>query len=163
MSEVLVSLHGRRVGLDKDGYLTTDVGIKVPTVAFGTSGSEVALTVTATELNNWVDGAGDLQTLSSGSTGTAVNIYGVSQITSTQNQNWTIAGAAAAGVRKVLLATGGSTSSTVTASGCNFCSTAATSTGTVITFTGIGQSVTLTALSTLIWALTGDRGTVAVT
>lgn len=41
MTTILTSLHGRKLGLDKDGYLTGPVGIKVPAVYIGTSGSEV--------------------------------------------------------------------------------------------------------------------------
>lgn len=41
MTEILTSLHGREVGLDKDRYLTSPVGAKLPALYLGPSGSEV--------------------------------------------------------------------------------------------------------------------------
>lgn len=58
MTDILTSIHGRLVGLDKDEYLTTPVGVKVPALYIGTSGSETQLTATATELNRAADASG---------------------------------------------------------------------------------------------------------
>lgn len=51
MTTILTSIHGRRLGLDKDGYLTSPKGVKVPEVHIGASGSETAITATGAELN----------------------------------------------------------------------------------------------------------------
>lgn len=51
MTQILTSIHGRQLGLDKDGFLTSPKGMKVPAVHIGPSGSETALTATGAELN----------------------------------------------------------------------------------------------------------------
>lgn len=63
MTTILTSLHGKQAGLDKDGYLTSPVGIKVPELHVGTSGSEVQLTATVTELNRVADASGRIVNL----------------------------------------------------------------------------------------------------
>lgn len=55
MTDILTSVHGRHLGIDKDGYITGAIGAKLPALSIGTSGSEVALAATATEINRVAD------------------------------------------------------------------------------------------------------------
>lgn len=65
MTDILVELHGRQVGLDSNGYLTSPTGAKLPALSLGTSGSEVALAATATEINRACDTSARIVAVSS--------------------------------------------------------------------------------------------------
>ena len=147
MSTILKSLHGLQLGLDKDGYLTSPVGIKVPEVYVGTSGSEVAHSLTVT----------------AASSGTVIANSGVATLGATAGNNPTYHLAApVAGSRKTISASTGSTGQIVssTGAGATYRSTAG-STQTAATFPA-GASLSLLGVSTSLWQVTNNYGTVTL-
>lgn len=145
MTDVLVSLHGRDVGLDKDRYLTTRIGAKHPEIWVGTSGSEVAMTPTVT----------------AGSSGTTIARFGTATLGATAGNNPTYhLQAPVAGSRKVIAASGTSTGQVIssTAAGANFVSTGGSThvSGTI----GKGGALVLEGISTALWHVVSNLGCV---
>lgn len=143
MTTILKSLHGSQLGLDKDGYLTSPVGIKVPELHVGTSGSEVQLSNTVT----------------AASSGTTIGRYGTATLGATAGNNPTYhLEAPVAGARKVIAASGTSTGQILssTAAGANFESTGG-STHVSCTI-GKGGGLLLEGLSTSLWHVVGNIG-----
>lgn len=143
MSTILVSLHGRDVGLDSDRYLTSRVGAKLPELWLGTSGSEV-------QLSNSVTAA---------STGTTIGRSGVATLGATGGANLTYhLQAPVAGAIKYVQASGTSTGQILssTAAGANFESTGGS---THVTCTiGKGGALVLVGKSTSSWHVHGNFG-----
>jgi hypothetical protein len=148
MSEILTSLHGKMLGLDADGYLTCPVGIKVPKVYVGTSGSE--------EL---VDGAA---LVTSASTASSISNVGLTWFSSAAG-TFTLAAPTRAGLHKQLAADllPGTTTVTITcASGSGIGNTSKT----ILKSTGAGPlGVHLVSRTTAIWDLVGEYSTYAGT
>jgi hypothetical protein len=148
MSTILVSLHGKDVGLDHDRYLTARVGAKFPALYLGASGSE-----TLADLS----GATDVTAQSSAAS--TCGARGVSKLGSTGGVNtaYTLA-APIAGVRKVIFASGTSTGQTVgsTSAGATFQSTGG-STHVSCTLP-IGACLDLVGLSTSLWGVVNNQG-----
>jgi hypothetical protein len=148
MSEILTSVHGKQLGIDADGYLTSPVGIKVPKVYVGTSGSE--------EL---VDGAA---LVTSASTAASISNVGLTWFSSAAG-TFTLAAPTRAGLTKQLAADllPGTTTVTITcASGSGIGSTDKT----ILKSTGAGPlGVSLVARTTAIWDLVASHSTYAGT
>jgi hypothetical protein len=143
MSTILVSLHGKDVGLDHSRYLTTRVGAKHPELWIGTSGSEVNVTPTVT----------------AASTSTTIARNGTATLGATSGANLTYhLQAPVAGSRKVILASGTSTGQILssTAAGANFESTGG-STHVSCTI-GKGGALVLEGKSTSSWHVVGNLG-----
>jgi hypothetical protein len=143
MSTILVSLHGRDAGLDKDRYLTSRVGLKVPELWVGTSDAEVPMTPTVT----------------ASSTSTTIPRFGTATLPATGGANLTYhLQAPLAGSRKVILASGTSTGQILssTAAGANFESTGG-STHVSCTI-GKGGALVLEGKSTSSWHVVGNFG-----
>lgn len=143
MSTILKSLHGNQVGIDKDGYLTSPVGIKVPSLFVGPNNTEV-------QLDNTVTAA---------STPVTVPRFGTATLGATGGANLTYhLQAPVAGCRKVIAASGTSTGQILssTAAGAAFNSTAgATSVSCTI---GKGGALLLEGLSTALWQVVSNYG-----
>ena len=92
MSTILTSLHGKQAGIDKDGFLTSPLGIKVPALYVGASDAEVRV--------------GDVSVTQAtiSSTGTAIGNSGLTVLTSTAAKAYVLTDPAAAGLRKATLA-----------------------------------------------------------
>jgi hypothetical protein len=147
MSTILKSLHGLQLGLDKDGYVTSPVGAKFPSLHLGPSGSELdSLAITAATTASNIS-AGGLTTL--GSSAGANPAYNID--------------APVPGVRKVLASIGASTGQTVSSTGAGATFSSTTGVAGLLTFTGIGQTVELVGRSTSQYVIVGGRGTVAAT
>jgi hypothetical protein len=148
MSEILTSLHGKMLGLDVDGYLTCPVGIKVPKVYVGTSGSE--------EL---VDGA---SLVTSASTAANISNVGLTWFSSAAG-TFTLAAPTRAGLTKYLAADllPGTTTVTITcASGSGIGSTDKT----ILKSTGAGPlGVSLVSRTTAVWDIVSSHSTYAGT
>lgn len=155
MTEILTSLHGKEVGLDKDRYLTTPVGIAVPAIKLGTSGSETTITATGTEINSLTAS----NTVTAASTAANLANNGVTTLSS-QSVTYTLA-PPTAGVRKwitSLSASSGTSRIVAAGSGVTFDSSNAT-----MTSSAANQSVILVGLSTSRWAIMSNVGTVGFT
>ena len=140
MTTILTSIHGHKVGLDVDGYLTTPVGIKSPKYFIGASGSEI-----------------DENLVTTASTGTTITAGGVAQITSSTSGSYTLA-APVVGTFKTLVTTSSSTlDRLVTLASGNFLTTAS-ATMVSITFKEPGNSVQLVGLTTALYAVLGTVG-----
>lgn len=130
-----ISLHGRAFGFDSD---------------------------TGAIVRNGVEGgAGDATVTSAtvSSTGTAIVPRGVTTIVSSSAKTHTLT-APIAGVPKVLTATTTTTAArSVTLASGNFATTTA-STFVTATFTGLGQTLSLQALSTALFQVVGNIGPV---
>jgi hypothetical protein len=146
MSTIRHSLYGKLFGLDANNYLTSPVGVKVPQVYAGVSGSEVA-----------VMGSTSVQAATSATTATNITAGGITTVSSAAT-TWQLA-APVAGVPKWLSAASSSTATrTITvASGSQICCTAGTSM-TSIVLTGGGQGVTLVGISTAIYQVVNNSG-----
>jgi hypothetical protein len=149
MSTVLTSIHGKRLGIDSDGYLTGDInGIKVPTVFQGASGSEFD--------NDLITSA----TISS--TGTAISNSGVTLLTATAAKAYTISDPTHVRQRKVISQTSSSTAAktvtTVGGAGIGF-----DGLNHIATFLGRGEALHLQATSTAMWAVIAKTGSVTLT
>lgn len=150
MSTVLTSIHGKRLGIDSDGYLTGDIlGIKVPAVFNGPSGSE--------------SDPNALTTASLASTGTTISAGGLTVLTATATKSYVIADPVYAGQRKVISQTSSSTAAKIV-------TTSGTTNGTgfdglnfIATFLGRGQALALQALSTAGWAVISKDASVTLT
>jgi hypothetical protein len=145
MTDVLVSLHGRDIGLDKDRYLTTRVGAKHPELHIGPSGSEVSVTPTVT----------------AASSGTTIARSGTATLGATAGNNPVYhLQAPVAGSEKVILASGASTGQVIssTAAGASFVSTGGSThiTGTI----GKGGALLLKGSSTGLWHVVSNLGCV---
>lgn len=128
-----ISLHGRAFGFDAE------------TGAIIRNGSE--------------GGSGD-QTVSAASTTSTIAARGITSISSS-SASYTLA-APIPGVRKDLVTTTASTLvRTVTLASGNLVSTAG-STGTIMSFTGVGQTISLQGLSTALYSVRYNNG-VAIT
>lgn len=133
MSQILHSLYGRLLGIDKDGFITGLNGIKVPAIYTGPSGSETL--------------SGGAASVTSPTTAQTVAAGGTSIFNATAAKTYSLA-APAAGVTKRLTNTTTSTAArTITLASGNIVSTSL-STGQTITMTGLGQSAELIGLST---------------
>lgn len=150
MSTVLTSIHGKRLGIDSDGYLTGDIlGIKVPAIFNGPSGSE-------TDPNA-------ITSATVSSTGTNISAGGLTTLTSTVAKNYVLTDPAYAGQRKVISQTSSSTAAKIV-------TTSGTTNGTgfdglnhIATFLGRGQALALQALSTAGWAVVSKDASVTLT
>ena len=143
MTTILTSLHGKQLGIDVDGFLTSPVGIKVPQVYVGASGSEVAL--------------GGSDAVATPSTADTLSAGGLSILSSTAVKAYVMA-APVPGVVKRLFATAVTTAArTVTLASGQFQSTAQSTLAT-LTFDGAGQSLTLVGLSTAKYGVTANMG-----
>lgn len=153
MTEILTSLHGKEVGLDKDRYLTTPVGIKTPAIGFGASGSETLITATAAEINSL--SASNAVTAAS----TAANLANNGTHTLSSSQvSYTLA-PPSAGVRKWITSiadSSGTSRKVLAGSGVTFDSSNAT-----MTSSANNQSVILVGLSTSRWAIMSNVGSMA--
>lgn len=146
MSVILTSVHGRRLGLDKDGYLTGPAGIRVPDVQIGASGSELSQSA-----------------VTAASTSANISAAGVTSLGSSAGANPTYnINAPKPGIRKSLVSIGASTGQIVssTGAGATFTSTA-TGISLKATFVGLGQALDLIGLSTASWGVVGNVGAVA--
>jgi hypothetical protein len=145
MTTILVSLHGRDVGLDVDRNLTARVGAKFPSLYVGTSGSELQ-----------IDG------VTTASTAANISASGLTNITSTGAVAFTL-DAPQTGHRKAIHATANSTAArTITLVSGTFSSTSGSSQNRA-TINLLGQSLTLQALSTSLYAVLANIGSVAFT
>lgn len=142
MSEILTSVHRPHIGVDKDGYVTGKTGLAFPELKLGPSGSEVSV-------------AGP-NALNTASTASNIPAGGHTSLAATTAAAYTMNGPVT-GVPKTLHATSTSTGQTVTLASGTFSSTAGSSQNRA-TFTGIGQSLTLMALSTSLFAVLGNQG-----
>lgn len=138
MSTILKSLFGSQFGIDKDGYLTTNVGIKVPAVFVGASGSEIQSADTS------------VTSATSATTATAITNTGLTLITST-GQAFTLAAPTAAGLRKRVVQTSAGTGITVTLASGTF-----NGTNTVATFTAKNANLDLVAVTTAYFSVTNN-------
>lgn len=146
MSTILRSIAGRLFGLDADGYATSPVGLKIPDLRVGASGSELP-----------VSGSGVVTTASTGST---IGAGGFTALAASTAAAFVLAGPIT-GTRKTLHATSTSTGQVVTLVSGNFSSTDG-ATGTIATFTGVGQTLELLAKSTGIYAVLNRQGAVTI-
>lgn len=148
MSTVLTSIHGKRVGLDADNYLTTETGIKAPVYFEGTSGSE---------FDNQAQTSATIS-----STGTAITNSGVTLLTATGAKAYTISDPTHVRQRKVISQTSSSTAAktvtTVGGVGIGF-----DGFNHIATFLGRGDALHLQAISTAMWAVIGKSGSVTLT
>jgi hypothetical protein len=154
MSTILHSLYGRKFGIDRNGYPTSPVGVKVPGVSVGPSESEVC-----------IYGSSALQSNTSGTTATNLKAGGVNTIAaSTDDDTWVLAAPAAAGIPCVItrLATSTGTTATVNMASGVTLATSAISTGSIIAFSG-QAAISLISVSTTAWARTATVGTVTIT
>lgn len=154
MSTILHSLYGRKLGVDRNGYITGDVGAKFAGVHVGPSGSEVA-----------IFGSTSLAAATSATTATDMRAGGVNTIAaSTDDDTWTLAAPAAAGipVEIIRLTTSTGTTGTVNMASGVTVGTSAISTGSVMAFTGFA-SISLISVSTAAYALLARSGTVTIT
>jgi hypothetical protein len=148
MSEILTSLHGKQLGIDVDGYLTSPVGIKVPKVYVGTSGSE--------EL---VDGSA---LVTSASTAASISNVGLTWGSSAAG-TFTLAAPTRAGLTKTLAwdLLPGTTTVTIT---CASGSGIGNANKTILKSTGAGPlGVHLVSRSTALWDMVGCYSTYAGT
>jgi hypothetical protein len=148
MSTILTSIHGHKVGLDADGYLTSPVGIKVPAVYVGTSGSE--------ELE------GGSAAVTSASTAASISNTGMTWGSSAAG-TFTLAAPTRAGLRKQLswdLLPGTTTVTITCASGSGIGSTDKT----ILKSTGAGPlGISLVSRSTALWNIVSSHSTYAGT
>lgn len=126
-----ISLHGRAFGFDSE------------TGALMRNGQE--------------GGSGD-ETVTAASTASNIVPRGVTTLAATAAKAYTLT-SPIAGLTKRLIATGSSTGQTVTLASGTYRTTAG-STFTVATFTAPGQALTLTALSTALFGVFSNMGTV---
>lgn len=143
MSEILTSLHGKQVGIDKDGYLTSPVGIKVPSVFTGVSGSEL-----------------NPAAVTSASTAASISGSGLTWFSSAAGA-FTLTDPLSAGQTKVLSMDNAPATTTWSVT------TAAAGIGnankTIWRTTGAGPiALTLQAISTALWAIRASHGSPAV-
>lgn len=129
MTQMITSIHGRRVGLDENDALIVRTRIGANTKVAGTSDS------TATKLAN----------------------NGLVSVVTTTDDTWTLddpfRGA------RVTLYTGSSSSGIHSINlGNSLCYTTAGIAGSTVTLTGMGASVTLLGLSTALWFKIGQSG-----
>lgn len=148
MSTILTSLHGKQAGIDKDGFLTSPVGIKAPALYVGASDAEVR-----------VGDVGVTQATIS-STGTAIANSGLTVIISTAAKAYVLTDPGAAGLRKALSQTSSSTAAkTVTSAG----GVGFDGLNHIATFLGRGDALYLQSISTAMWAVIGKSGAVTLT
>lgn len=144
MSTILTSIHGKQLGLDKDGYLTCPVGLKVPAVYVGAAGSEVLQS-----------GSGEV---TSASTAANIAATGLTWFSSAIGDFTLDAPTRAGQVKTLFMDVAPATTTwkvTTTAVG--------TSTKTVFRTTGAGPiALTLQAISTALWAIRGGVGSPVV-
>lgn len=151
MSIVLKSIWGRDVGLDRNDYLTARVGIKTPALFLGPSETEV-----------------DSLAVTTATTATAYVLpqAGTVLLASTAGSSNTFAlPAPLKGVPLLIFVTGVSTSQKVssTAAGVTIQSTVSSS-NALLTFGSslAGQAITLAGLSTSLWGIIDNVGSVTV-
>ena len=149
MSTVLTSIHGKRLGIDSDGYLTGDLtGLKLPIVFEGTSGSE---------FDNQAQTSATIS-----STGTAITNSGVTLLTATGAKAYTISDPTHTRQRKVISQTSSSTAAktvtTVGGAGIGF-----DGLNHIATFLGRGDALHLQATSTAMWAVISKSGATTLT
>lgn len=135
MADILTSLHGKKVGLDVNGNLLVEKGYRRPAAAASTAATILAGGIT----------------LMANSTAASFTIE-----------------APYAGAEKILIATSASTSQVVTTptTGVGFQSTAASTSGAIyrfMTFTGIGQAVSLVGVSAATWQIRSAHASVLLT
>lgn len=150
MSTILTSLHGKQAGLDKDGFLTSPVGLKVPALYVGASDAEVRVADTGVTQ----------ATISS--TGSSIANSGLTVVTSTASKAYVLADPTGVGLRKAISQTSSSTAAkTVTSAG----GTAVGFDGFnhIATFFGRGDALYLQSISTAMWAVIGRSGAVTLT
>lgn len=148
MSTILTSLHGKQAGIDKDGFLTSPVGIKAPALYVGASDAEVRV--------------GDVSVTQAtiSSTGTAIGNSGLTVIISTAAKSHVLTDPGAAGLRKALSQTSSSTAAkTVTSAG----GVGFDGLNHIATFLGRGDALYLQSISTAMWAVIGKSGSVTLT
>jgi len=125
--KILVSKHGRRLGLTQDDYLC---GFK--------------------------DSLLEVTNATSSTTATAINPYGLTSLVTSTNDTWKLTDPPYAGIRKQLTShttsTGIHTVDTVAAV---IYSTAGTTQGKIL-FNGVGESVSLVAMTTAAWVVIGQ-------
>jgi len=141
--QIITSVHGRRLGLDVDGFLVGHLGERQTVAGVSSAGSTIVSTSVATALTNY-----------------GVSLVGASAASGTTGYIMT---SPTPGCEKILFVpTTGyavvtlTTDSTGAGAGAMLCSTASvTSTYQVITFAGKGGFVRLIGLTTGLWGLAG--------
>jgi len=149
--QIITSVHGRRLGLDTDGFLVGHTGERVTVQGVSSAGSTVVSTSVATPLLNY-----------------GVSLVGASAASATTGYTLT---APTPGCRKTLFVpTTGyavvtvTTDSTGVGAGAFLCSTASvTSTQQQITLTGKGAMCELVGLTTALWGVITPAGVTTVT
>lgn len=143
--------RARYWGLDADGYLTTTgaLGIKVPSLALGTGGAEVA----------FGPETGAAVTVGSSSSTGAHPFVGISRLDSTASSTFVLNAPTAAGQRKLIVATKTSTGAALALAAGNILSSTGGSTFTRITVTAAGACVELASLSTALSFVVGTEST----
>lgn len=113
MSTILTSLHGRLLGLDRLGYLTSPKGVKIPELHIGASGSEVQVTATATEINMAADHSANVETVTAAN-GITAEESGKTFFLNAETEFASTLPAAAAGLRFSFIVTGAPASASYT-------------------------------------------------
>jgi hypothetical protein len=150
MSTILTSLHGKQAGLDKDGFLTSPIGLKVPALYVGASDTEVRVADTGVTQ----------ATISS--TSIAIGNSGLTTITSTASKAYVLTDPTGAGLRKAISQTSSSTAAkTVTSAG--GAGIGFDGLNHIATFLGRGDALYLQSISTAMWAVIGRSGAVTLT
>ncbi len=149
MSTVLTSIHGKRLGIDSDGYLTGDLtGIKLPVVFEGASGSEFDNSL--------------ITTASLASTGTNISNSGLTVLTATATKAYVINDPTHVRQRKVISQTSSSTAAkTVTTAG--GAGVGFDGLNHIAAFLGRGEALHLQAISTAMWAVIAKTGSITLT
>ena len=133
-SEILTSIHGRRVGLDPNGYLAGFPDVVRP-----------------------------VSNATSDTTGTALAPYGFHTIVTTTDDTWILTDPPRAGLEVKLITNSSSTGThTVTCAGANLLTTSGSSFISA-DFNAEGESITLVALTTALWGVTSNVNGVVFT
>lgn len=152
MSQILTSLHGKELGLDKDRYLTSPTGIKVPEIWQGASGSEVRLDHT---------GVTNID-----STATQLLAYGLNLITTTAGTSgiFVLPAPVKGAICQFAISTGCTTVRlNVAATASETIALQPSATYSALTSTAGGSYGRLQGVSTSRWQFEGAGGTIAAT
>ncbi len=135
MGNLLHSLYGRRLGTDRNGYVTSKVGF-----------------------------APELQALTSGSTGTQIVAGGITTISASADQTFTLANPAEGALKTIMTISTAAGASTIrlTTDGPTFLSTNGSSMEAYV-LENIGDKLVLQGLSTSFWAVLDNNSTAAPT
>lgn len=142
MTDILTSIHGRKFGLDADGYATNPTGAKFPELWAGVSGSEVRVAD---------------PTITAGSTAANISASGITTLGSTDAASYTLSAPVAGNEKKLVCTAATTTIQTVTLESGTF-----DGTNNVASFDGDGEALHLQAVSTARWAILSNYGSVAL-